>query len=260
MTKRITICLLLIAFACADANAQNRRYRRRGVILGGLAGAALGIAIGDKGDNETAGALIGGAVGAIAGGTIGNQKDQRIEHNQRYHSGYNQHYGNPHHGHAPQGNAHYGTPAPGYAQPSHVLPAYDQPYVYPQHSRYAPTEVQPIEQFPIEGPRTVVVQSEPISGAVSRSDVITMTRSGMSAPLIIRQIELHGVDRQLAVSEVIELHKSGVDERVIEAMQAAASSDIAPSEIPGAGQSYNLPPFTGEVTPLPPPANPPRGE
>ncbi|MGI9474971.1 MAG: glycine zipper domain-containing protein, partial [Rubripirellula sp.] len=234
MTKRITVCLLLIAFVCVDANAQNRKFRRRGVILGGLAGAALGIAIGDKGDNETAGALIGGAVGAIAGGTIGNQKDQRIEHNQRYHSGYNRYYGQPQQGHGHQGHAQYGQPqygaaANGYAHPGHALPAYDQPYVYPQHSQYAPTEAQPIEQFPDDSPRPVVVQSEPISGAVAMQDVLTMTRSGMSAPLIMRQIELHGVARQLSVSEVIELHKSGVDERVIEAMPASAITNVAPS-------------------------------
>lgn len=79
MNTRICLLSLLAVFIVSDLHAQNRRHRRRGVVLGGLAGAAVGAAIGDKGDNETAGALIGGAVGAVAGGAIGNQKDRRIE-------------------------------------------------------------------------------------------------------------------------------------------------------------------------------------
>lgn len=257
MNKRIILSLLLVTFVCLEASAQNRRYRRRGVILGGLAGAALGIAIGDKGDNETAGALIGGAVGAIAGGTIGNQKDQLIEQNQRYHPGYPYH-GRPSHGHIPHAAPQYVDPV--YGQPSRAMPAYDQPYVYPQHSQFASPEPESIEEIPVDHSRPVVIESKPISGAVAIEDVLTMTRSGMSAGLIIRQIELHGVERQLAVSEVIEMHKVGVDEQVIEAMQAAASPSVAPSAPPEPGQSYNLPPFTGEVTPLPPSANSPRNE
>ena len=54
--------LLLIVAMTTEVSAQNRSHRRRGIILGGLAGAALGVAIGDKGNNETAGALIGAAV------------------------------------------------------------------------------------------------------------------------------------------------------------------------------------------------------
>lgn len=59
--------------------------------LGGLAGAALGVAIGDKGNNETAGVLIGAAASVFAGATIGNQKDGRNEQEMRLRSGV---YGN----------------------------------------------------------------------------------------------------------------------------------------------------------------------
>ncbi len=90
MTKRIVLSVVLVAFFVAEADAQNRFHRRRGVILGGLAGAAVGAAIGDKGDNETAGALIGGAVGAIAGGAIGDQKDRRVQ--QQHHHAYQTQY------------------------------------------------------------------------------------------------------------------------------------------------------------------------
>lgn len=117
MTYRIIIVGLLFSFIVSEADAQHR-YRRRGALLGGLAGAAIGAAIGDKGNNETTGALVGGAVGAIAGGTIGDQKDQRIRHNHRYHSG--QYYTTPRSQH---GYRHVEPAYPVYRQPVGPLAA-----------------------------------------------------------------------------------------------------------------------------------------
>lgn len=101
MLKRVLIAALLVGFLIAECSAQNRYHRRRGAIFGGLAGAAIGAAIGDKGDNETTGALVGGAVGAVAGGAIGNQKDMRIQ-DQRYHAHQNQMYRQQLHQHQQQ--------------------------------------------------------------------------------------------------------------------------------------------------------------
>ena len=179
MTKRIIIVALLFAFLVAEADAQNR-YRRRGVIFGGLAGAAIGAAIGDRGDNETAGALIGGAVGAIAGGKIGSNKDARIEHNRRYHSGH-----------------YYTTPQPYYDQHGyhHVQPGY------------------PVYREP------VVVAPQPVIQPVTVADVIQMQHRGIAELTMIRLIQTHGVAVKPSVSEVIDMHEQGVSERVIAAMQ-----------------------------------------
>ncbi len=59
------------------------------------------------------------------------------------------------------------------------------------------------------------------SGAVSYSDVIAMSRSGVSQNVILNQISTRGVQRQPAVSDIISLHEQGVSETVISAMQQA---------------------------------------
>lgn len=216
MTKRISILALLVAFIAVDASAQNRTHRRRGVILGGLAGAAIGAAIGDKGDNETAGALIGGAVGAVAGGTIGNQKDQRIEHNQRYHSG---HYYGGHQNHA-QGSSHG------------AYPQYYQPYYVP-----------PVPAYPHvgHGQAPLIAPADPTPQPIAPQDVVEMVRSGLSERMIIQQIEIQGVQRQLSVADVIRLHQLGVSEPIITAMQAMAPVTASPEVIVEPAQSYRIP-------------------
>ena len=243
MTKRILIIALLIAFLASEANAQSHQNRRRGVILGGLAGAAIGVAIGDKGDNETAGALIGGAVGAIAGGTIGNQKDQRIEHDRRYHS-------------APYGGRAYGG-QPAYSG-SGTQSHYYQPYVYEQPP--APYQAGPVV---ISSPPTTILSQETAlvarsNSRVSKQDVLTMIGSGMSDKIVIRQLEILGMDKSLSVAEVIELHRAGVSESVITAMQLAGPeaastmvvNDSSPSE---ATQSSSDQLYGPSVLPPPPP-------
>ncbi len=220
--KRISILALLVAFVAVDANAQNRTHRRRGVILGGLAGAAIGAAIGDKGNNETAGALIGGAVGAVAGGTIGNQKDQRIEHNQRYHSG---HY--YHNGHSNHGQSAYG-PYPNYYQPYYAPQAHDYPYPragYPQSTIVSPG----------------AVPAPPAPQPIAPQDVVEMVRSGLTERMIIQQIQIQGVQQQLTVSDVIRLHQLGVSEPIINAMQTAAPIASSPALIPEPDESYRIP-------------------
>jgi hypothetical protein len=201
MLKRILIITLLSSFIANHVSGQDHMYRRRGVIFGGLAGAAIGAAIGDKGDNETTGALIGGAVGAIAGGTIGNQKDQQVQHYRHYHTGHSQ-YGYP--------QGHY---APG-------------AYQAPQQSYYAPRVVpqSPVPARPI-APASRNTSAQVTVHPISPQDVVAMVRSGLSEPLIIQQIEFNGALHPLSVSDVIQLHQAGVSEPIINAMQAAAPVD-----------------------------------
>ena len=219
MSKRVLILALLGAFITVDATAQNRTYRRRGAILGGLAGAAIGAAIGDKGDNETAGALIGGALGAVAGGTIGNQKDQRIEHYRRYHSGRHIHRGHqpmqPYRGHAE-------SPYPQYFQPYYV----PQPPAQP-HAGYS--------QAPVITPTGTAPQP------IAPEDVVEMVRNGLSESLIIDQIEILGIQRRLTVSDVIRLHQQGVSEPILNTMQKMAPVPTAPEVIVEPTQSYRTP-------------------
>jgi hypothetical protein len=64
-------------------------------------------------------------------------------------------------------------------------------------------------------------QMQQLSRAVSANDAITMTRNGLSDDVIANHIRENGVQRKLEVSEVIMLHKNGVSEAVITAMQNA---------------------------------------
>lgn len=57
--------------------------------------------------------------------------------------------------------------------------------------------------------------------AVSPTDVINMTRSGLSDSVIINQINQRGVQQTLQVPDIISLHQQGVHELVITAMQQA---------------------------------------
>jgi hypothetical protein len=200
MTKRFILIALFLAFLASEVSAQYHRNRRRGVILGGLAGAAIGAAIGDKGDNETAGALIGGAVGAIAGGTIGNQRDQIIDQNRRYHSPYSHGIRPAYHGSGP-------------------VPHYYRPHVYEQ----APIvhEPGPVVISPPPASTTISPPASIPSTMVTKQDVLKMIDSGMSDAIVIRQLEINGMDRALSVAEVIDLHQRGVSEEVITAMQLA---------------------------------------
>lgn len=61
-----------------------------------------------------------------------------------------------------------------------------------------------------------------MSRAVSTTDVITMTRNGLSDDVVANHIRENGVQRKLEVSDVIMLHKNGVSEVVITAMQNAS--------------------------------------
>ena len=228
MSRTVTIAVVLTAVCLASvaeiARGQirldpNHSGRRRGAILGGLAGAALGVAIGDKGDNETAGALIGGAAGAVAGGMIGNQRDV-----QRRGPAYGPIY-------SQTPNRPVYTPAPTY----HPAPAYHPtPTHYPAPTPhpepvYAPEPIDAPE--PVYAPETVHAPPRSIGPSVlvpptvnttpnlTHAELIEMSVAGMSDAMIIRQIQRRGIAPRPTVAQMIQLYHQGVGESVLEATQ-----------------------------------------
>ncbi len=74
-SSAVIVSLIFAQSACGQG------YSQRGTVLGGLAGAGIGAAIGDNNDDAGAGVLIGGAVGAVAGSLLGNSRDQQYRYN-----------------------------------------------------------------------------------------------------------------------------------------------------------------------------------
>lgn len=62
--------------------------------------------------------------------------------------------------------------------------------------------------------------------AVTTTDVISMSRSGVSDNLIINQINQRGFGRRLEVADIISLHQQGVSEHVISALQSAPAPSL----------------------------------
>ena len=72
------------------------------------------------------------------------------------------------------------------------------------------------------------------SRAASSSDIIAMSQNGVGEEVIINHIRENGVQRRPDVGEVISLHRQGVSERVISAMQAAPEGGRAVAPPPTA--------------------------
>ncbi|SFB08353.1 Outer membrane protein OmpA [Poseidonocella pacifica] len=73
---------LLALTACTDPNQFNNpndpnRNTKQGALLGGLAGAAIGVARGDDPEERRRGAVIGAAIGAGGGALLGQRLDQQ---------------------------------------------------------------------------------------------------------------------------------------------------------------------------------------
>lgn len=76
-TYPITAALLgLSTLLIGVSGCRSPYYADRGALVGGLAGAGLGAAIGENNDNPLLGAAIGAVGGTIAGSAIGNGIDQ----------------------------------------------------------------------------------------------------------------------------------------------------------------------------------------
>jgi len=68
----------LVLVALLATGCRSPFYADHGAVLGGLAGAGVGAAIGEHNDNALAGALIGGAAGTIGGAIVGDGIDHNI--------------------------------------------------------------------------------------------------------------------------------------------------------------------------------------
>lgn len=81
--KRYFVPALIITLVTVT-NARAQYNTHRGSVLGGLAGAAAGAAIGENNDKPLAGALIGGAVGLVTGAAMGNSRDRQLAESRAY--------------------------------------------------------------------------------------------------------------------------------------------------------------------------------
>lgn len=138
------------------------------------------------GQNRTSqGAVVGGATGAVIGGIIGHQNRE-----------------------TPEGALIGGAVGAiaggliGRSQDNRIAQErYNQQQAYYQ-GRYAQ-------------------QQAAIASGVSMSDIISMSRSGLSEQVIISHMNSKGVQRRPEVSEIITMHQQGVSDYVISAMQSA---------------------------------------
>lgn len=168
-----------------------QRSRLVGCTLAVLSLAALGTPSTARAQNNTQrGATLGGITGAIAGAIIGDNNDE-----------------------AGAGAAIGG--AIGAVAGGMLGNAKDKDLAYQQqYYQSRPYATQSAT------PTNVYVQPAP-TGAVSFTDVIAMSRSGVGESLILNQIAARGVQRRPVVSDIISLHQQGVSETVISAMQQA---------------------------------------
>ena len=138
--------------------------------------------------HTTQGATLGGVAGAIAGGIIGHQNDE-----------------------TPEGALIGGAVGAiaggllGNAKDAQV--ARDHHY---QHQLWHQQQQ--------------ITQMQQRLQAVSLAEVVQMSRSGLSDAVIMNHVRTHGVAHQLTAREIIDLHRNGVSEPVITAMQQAPRS------------------------------------
>jgi len=175
----------LVLLLVALAGCHSPYYADRGALLGGVTGAVTGAAIGDRHGNAGPGAVVGGAVGAIAGGGLGAAVDADL--------------------------------------------ARSQAIVEERLGRQ-------------------------LAGAVTVNDVVAMTQAGVGDDVIQTHIRAAGVARPPSTSEVIQLTRQGVSEPVIIAMQQTvtpASYVAAPPPRPVIVREYGPPPWpvVGPVCP-----------
>lgn len=186
---RSLACVALGFLATNDSLAQqygstrSHTNTKRGALIGGVAGAAIGGVVGNQKDRAGKGALIGGAVGAIAGAALGNEKDKQVARQSQIY--------------------HY---------PQHVPGTY---YIPSQHGYVHPS--QPVYVTPQTYPTTPSNNS--VRRPVSVSEVVTMTRNGVSDSIIISHIRSNGVLSRPSTNDIVSMAQRGVSNAVIAAMQ-----------------------------------------
>jgi hypothetical protein len=246
---RIASFLSVFAMLAMISSARAQENTRNGALLGGATGAVIGGIIGNNKNDQTAeGALIGGAVGAVTGGLIGNHRDRVLAEQQRqaqaarYHSYRTYPAPRAHHSpHYPQ-PTYQGYPH-GYAESGQPTIVYSTPVVTRQGVYRSPA--RPV--------------STAVRQPVTMSDVIHMTRNGVSDQVIISRIQANGMAHTPSVDHVIQLSREGVSDQVIAAMQGdgVATSTI---EMQRESEEQLFPHGTrGNLMPVPPLKNQRRG-
>ncbi|MFC1757936.1 YMGG-like glycine zipper-containing protein [Planctomycetota bacterium] len=71
-------------------------------------------------------------------------------------------------------------------------------------------------------------RQQQVQAAVSVSEVVQMSRSGVSESLIMNHVNSRGVMRRLETRDIIALHQQGVSEGVIDAIQRAPIAGSVP--------------------------------
>lgn len=175
VSKRVVILLscLSMSFFGATNVTMAQAQAKRGAVLGGLSGAAIGAIIGDNSDEAGAGAAIGGAVGAVAGTILGNANQEQ--------------YGNA----GPYGAPIYRTqpryvgPGPGYSNGANyvrtvpVTTLSSQDIIALTHSRVSDSVI--ISE----------IQTKGLSGAPSVQDIVFLSQQGVS-DVVIRAMQNAG--------------------------------------------------------------------
>jgi hypothetical protein len=227
---------MIVALLAIDSPSQAQEGTRNGALLGGAAGAVIGGIVGNNKNDQTAeGALIGGAVGAVAGGWIGHHRDKVTAEQQR------------------RAQATHYYPHPNYSVPRGYYPPR---YPHPHYPGYPPGFAGPGQPTIVSSAPVVTRQgvyrspsrvgSGPVRQPVTMSDVIHMTRSGVSDPVIVSRIQTNGMAQSPSVDDVIMLSQQGVSDAVISAMQ-------------GDGGTQILMEPSSELMPVPPLRNQRRG-
>lgn len=225
---------------------------RNGALLGGATGAVIGGIIGNNKNDQTAeGALIGGAVGAVAGGLIGHQRD-RIAAEQRRQA-YASRYSYPH-----QTYPSHAYPAPGTYYPQRNLHSANSNY---QHRYAGPGQPTIVYSAPVVTRQGVYRSpsrptSIPVRQPVTMSDVIHMTRSGVSDQVIVSRIQANGMAQSPSVDDVIALSQEGVSDYVIASMQGEHASAMIIEPTPEVEYRPNGNQGAVQLMPVPPMKNP----
>jgi outer membrane protein OmpA-like peptidoglycan-associated protein len=78
LTATVALAAFAATLGCASENGLLDTKAKKGAVIGTLAGAAAGAAIGGK-KHRAGGALIGAAAGALTGGLVGNYLDKQAQ-------------------------------------------------------------------------------------------------------------------------------------------------------------------------------------
>jgi len=77
--RRMAVAALAVAAGAAATGCAAMSNAEKGAVIGGLAGAGLGRAIGHHNGNEARGGFAGAGIGALIGGLLGANEDLREE-------------------------------------------------------------------------------------------------------------------------------------------------------------------------------------